>query len=76
MKIKVYSTPMCPYCHKVKDFLKDNNVEFEAIDVSQDQEAAKYMVEKTNQMGVPVIEVDDEFIVGFNKAKIVEKLGL
>ena len=75
-EIKVYSTPMCPYCHKVKDFLKDNNVEFEAIDVSQDQGAAKYMVEKTNQMGVPVIEIDDEFIVGFNKAKIVEKLGL
>ena len=76
MKIKVYSTPMCPYCHKLKDFLKDNDVEFESVDVSKDEKAGKYMVEKTNQMGVPVIEIDDEFIVGFDKAKISEKLGL
>ncbi len=76
MKIKVYSTPTCPYCHKVKDFLKDNDVDFKDIDVSKDQEAGKRMVEKTGQMGVPVVEIDGDFIVGFNKKKISEKLGL
>ncbi|HKL17008.1 MAG TPA: glutaredoxin domain-containing protein [Patescibacteria group bacterium] len=76
MDIKVYSTPTCPYCHHVKDFLKENNFEFEDIDVSKDQEAGRHMVEKTGQMGVPVVEINGDFIIGFNKAKIKEKLDL
>ena len=60
----------------VKKFLKDNNVEFEEIDVAADQEKAKLMVEKSGQMGVPVVEVDDEIVIGFDKEKLKELLKL
>ena len=76
MTVKVYSTPTCPYCNQAKDFLKEKNIEFEEIDVSQDTAAAQAMIEKTGQMGVPVVEIDGEAIVGFNKAKIMELLGI
>ena len=76
MKVKVYSTPTCPYCHQAKDFLKENKIEFDDIDVSQDEKAGKEMVEKTGQMGVPVIEIEGQFIVGFDKDKIKELLKL
>jgi len=75
-KVIVYSTPTCPYCHLVKDFLNENNVAFDDIDVSQDQEAAERMVQKSGQMGVPVVEIGDEVVVGFDKDKIKELLGL
>jgi len=74
--IKVYSTPTCPYCHMAKDFLKKNKIEFKDIDVSKDQAAAKHMIEKTGQMGVPVIEIDGKFIIGFNKPAIEKALGI
>ena len=70
MKIKVYSTPTCHHCRDLKRFLEENNIEFEEIDVSVDREAAKNMVEKTNQMGVPVMEVDGKFVIGFNKEEV------
>ncbi|MCX8015743.1 MAG: thioredoxin family protein [Patescibacteria group bacterium] len=70
MKIKVYSTPTCPYCHLAKEFLKEMNVDFEDIDVSQNEEAAQEMIEKSGQMGVPVIDIDGEIIIGFNRAEI------
>ena len=56
-KVEVYTTPICPYCVALKEFLKENKVEFEEIDVSQDEMAAKEMIEKTGQMGVPVLEI-------------------
>lgn len=68
--VKVYSTPTCPWCVKVKEYLKEKNVDFEEVDVSQNQEEAKKMVEKSGQMGVPVVEIGDEMIVGFDQAKI------
>jgi len=74
--IKVYSTNTCPYCTMAKDFLKDNKVEFENINVSDDREAAQEMVEKSGQMGVPVIIIGEEVIVGFDKEKIKEVLNL
>lgn len=74
MNIIVYSTPACPYCHQLKDFLKSQSLEFKEIDVSQDQAAAQKMVEQTGQMGVPVTEIDGEFIVGFNIEKLTKKL--
>lgn len=70
MKIKVYSTPTCPYCHLAKEFLKEMNFDFEDIDVSQNEEAAQEMIEKSGQMGVPVIDIDGEIIVGFNRSEI------
>ena len=73
-KIKVYSTPTCPWCHKVKAFLKDKGVEFEEVDVAADQEAAKKMVEKSGQMGVPQIEINGKMIVGFDQEAIEAEL--
>lgn len=75
-KVKVYSTPTCPFCIMAKKFLKDNNIEFEDVDVSSDIKSAREMVEKTGQMGVPVIEIDGEFVIGFNREKIKQLLNL
>jgi len=76
MKIKVYSTPMCTWCHKLKEYLKEKNIEFEDIDVSKDQEAAQEMVKKSKQMSVPVIEIDGEIVAGFDKEKINKLLNI
>lgn len=75
-KVKVYSTKICPYCVTLKEFLKSCNVEFEEVDVSQDMEAQKEMVEKTGQMGVPVVDIDGEIVIGFDKEKISKLLNL
>ena len=72
----VYSTPTCPYCVRTKDYLKANNVDFKDIDVSQDQAAGQEMVQKSGQMGVPVVDIEGEVIVGFDKEKIKSSLGL
>ncbi len=72
--VKVYSTPTCPYCHMVKEFLKKKNVDFEDIDVSKNQKAAHEMIHKSGQMGVPQIEIDDKIIVGFDKAALEKEL--
>lgn len=76
MQVKIYSTPSCPYCVALKGFLEENKIEFEEIDVSQDQESMKMIVEKTGQMGVPVIDIDGELVVGFDRQKIVELLKI
>lgn len=74
--VKVYSTPTCPYCVRAKQFLKENNIEFEDIDVSTNQQASQEMVDKSGQMGVPVLDINGEIIVGFDKDKISQLLGL
>jgi len=76
MKIKVYSTPTCPYCYTLKEFLKERGFEFKDIDVAQDEKAREYMVEKSGQMGVPVVEIDDKIIVGFSREKICKALNI
>ena len=73
-KIKVYSTPTCPHCHRAKDFLKGRAVEFEEIDVTTDRSRVEEMVKISGQMGVPVIVVGDEVIVGFDQARLEELL--
>ena len=75
-KVKVYSTPTCPYCIRVKQFLKDNTVVFEDIDVSRNQDAAQEMIKRSGQMGVPVIDIDGVLIIGFDKEKIKNTLGI
>ena len=75
-KVKVYSTSTCPYCVRAKQFLKENAVDFTDIDVSSNQDAAGEMIKLTGQMGVPVIGIDGEFIVGFDKDKIKKALGI
>ena len=74
-KVKVYSTKTCPWCIKVKDFLKSKNVKFENIDVGVDQKAAEEMVEKSGQMGVPVTEINGKIIVGYDKEAIEKALA-
>lgn len=75
-KVTVYSTPTCHFCHMAKDFFKEKGVEFEDFDVAQNMEKRKEMLDKSGQMGVPVIIIDDQIVVGFNKPKIVELLGI
>ena len=74
--IKVFSTPFCIYCVSLKQFLKEHNIEFEEVDVSKDKVAQEEMIKKSGQMGVPVVEIDGEIIVGFNKNKISELLKI
>ncbi|MEF8847065.1 MAG: glutaredoxin family protein [Candidatus Paceibacterota bacterium] len=75
-KIKVYSTPTCPYCVTLKRFLEQNDVEFKDVDISEDEEALEEMKKKSGQSGVPVVEIGDEVIVGFEKEKIKKLLDL
>jgi glutaredoxin-like YruB-family protein len=74
--VRVYSTPTCPWCIRTKQFLNDNNIVFENIDVSTNQVAAQEVVQKSGQMGVPVLDINGEIIVGFDKEKIKTALGL
>ena len=74
--VKVYSTPTCPWCVRAKQFLKDNSIPFENADVSSDSQAADEMVQKSGQMGVPVLDIDGTVIVGFDKEKIKSALGI
>ncbi len=74
--VKVYTTKSCPFCVTLKDFLKNNNVEFESFDVAEDLEARKEMIEKSGQMGVPVMDIDGQVVIGFDKRRIVELLGI
>jgi len=66
-KVVVYSTPTCPYCKRAKDYLSRKGVTYTDINVAQDREKANEMIEKSGQMGVPVITIDNEVIVGFNQ---------
>jgi glutaredoxin 3 len=68
--ITVYSTPTCPWCKKVKEWLKEKKIEFKDIDVSENEDARNVMVEKSGQMGVPVIDANGTVIVGFDVDKL------
>ncbi len=75
-KVKIYTTPACAYCHMAKDWLKENSIEYEEFNVATDEEKRKEMMEKTGHMAVPVIEIGDEIILGFDKKRISELLGI
>ena len=74
--VTIYSTPSCHFCHMAKEYFKENNIAYTEHNVAADLEKRKEMIEKSGQMGVPVIQIGDELVVGFNKPKIVELLGL
>ena len=74
--VKIFSTKTCPYCFTLKEFLKEHNIEFEDIDVSEDEKALQEMIQKSGQLGVPVIEIDGQIVVGFDKARISELLNI
>ncbi|MBT5924698.1 NrdH-redoxin, partial [Candidatus Woesearchaeota archaeon] len=73
--VKVYSTPTCPGCKKVKEYLTEKKVQFEDVDVSENEDARNEMIEKSKQMGVPVLDIDGKIIIGFNQAEIDKALG-
>jgi len=72
-KVVIYSTPTCPYCKRAKDYLSRKGIPYTDINVAQDREKAKEMIQKSGQMGVPVITIDDEVVVGFNQT-LLDKL--
>ena len=74
-KVIVYSTPTCPYCNALKDFLKENKIKFENIDVSKNQKAAREIVKKSGQTGVPVTIINGKVIVGFDQAALEKAIG-
>jgi len=85
-KITVYSTPTCVYCAQLKNYLQENKIEFEAIDLSQNMEEGQKLIAKTGQMGVPqtsIQEIDkngevkkEDFVIGFNVEQINSLLGI
>ncbi len=75
-KVKIYTTPTCVYCKLAKQFFKENEVDYSETDVTKDRAAAQEMIEKSGQMGVPVIDVDGKIIVGFDKPALKKALSI
>ena len=75
-KVTVYSTSWCPWCDRVKSFLKEKKIPFKDINVENNPQAAQEMADKSGQMGVPVIDIDGTIIVGFNEPEIRKALKL
>jgi len=76
MNVKVYSTPTCPWCKRAKEYLKKNNIQYEEINVQGNKEAAQEMIKKSSQMGVPVIDIDEKIIVGYDEEALKEALKI
>ena len=74
--VSIYSTPTCVYCNMAKSFFKANGVKYSEFDVASDLDKRKEMIDKTGQMGVPVIDIGGEIVVGFDEAKIRSTLGI
>jgi len=74
--IKIYSTPTCHFCHLAKDYLSAHNIKFTDYNVATDLEKRKEMLDKTGQMGVPVIDVDGKIMIGFEESKLAELLDI
>lgn len=75
-KIKIYTTPTCVYCKMSKEFFKEHNVEYEEMNVATDTRAREEMIQKSGQLGVPVIDIDGKIIIGFDKGQLSELLGI
>lgn len=72
--VTVYTTPTCSFCHMTKAFLKSKGVDFKEVDLTQDQESMKHVVEATGQMGVPVTKINDEYVIGFDQHTLTRLL--
>jgi len=73
-QVTVYSTPTCSWCVAVKEYLLSRNVAFDEVDVASDMQRARELVERTGQYGVPVIEIDGEFVIGFDRPRLEQLL--
>ena len=71
MDIKIYSTPTCSYCHLAKEYFSSKGVTYQDFDVSQDRQALEEMVKISGQMGLPITVINNEVIVGFDRAKLI-----
>ncbi len=74
--VKIYSTSTCPFCVMAKNYFKKNKIDFTDINVGEDEAAAKEMIEKSGQMGVPVLDIEGEIVIGFNEVKIKKLLDI
>lgn len=74
--VTIYSTPVCHFCHAAKEFFKENNVAYTEYDVASDLEKRTEMIDMTGQMGVPVIRIGDDVVIGFDEGKLKELLAL
>lgn len=72
--VTIYSTPVCHFCQAAKEYFTENNIEYTEYDVAADAEKREEMVEMTGQMGVPVIKIEDDIVVGFDEGKVAELL--
>lgn len=75
-EVTIYSTPTCHFCQAAKAFFDENNVKYTDINVAEDTEKRQEMIEMTGQMGVPVIKIDNDVVVGFDEGKVKELLGV
>ena len=76
MTVKIYTTPICIYCKAAKQFLNEHGIQYQEINVMEDRNALNEMVARSGQLGVPVIEIDNNIVVGFNKPKLMELLNI
>ncbi len=74
--VKIYTTPTCAYCHAEKEFFKKHNIDFQEFDVFADAQARAEMINKTGQLGVPVTDLDGKIVIGFDRGKISQLLGI
>ena len=74
-KVKIHTTNTCPYCDMAKDYMKEKKIKYDEINVESDESAAKDMIEKSGQMGVPVLDINGKIIIGFDKEKIEKALN-
>jgi glutaredoxin-like YruB-family protein len=74
--VTIYTTPTCVYCRAAKEFFKEHNVAYEEKDVSKDEQARETMVKKSGMMAVPVIDIDGTIVIGFDRAKVSQLLGI
>jgi glutaredoxin-like YruB-family protein len=76
MKVELYTTDVCPWCHKAKEFFEKNKIEYSEKNVQKYPELAAELLEKSGQMGVPVITIDDKVIIGFNRNRLKRTLKI
>ena len=75
-RVTVFTGPTCGYCGALKQYLRRNGIRFKEVDVSRDRQAARYIVRRSGQMGVPVVDIGGKIVVGFNRPKINNLLGI
>ena len=75
-QVLLYRTPVCPWCHKTAEFFDKHKIKYKSIDVSTDQKAAEEAVNKSGQRGVPVIDIDDQIIIGYDESALKKALKI